>query len=175
MTAKKYLVTLTAEERDELETLIRKGKAAALVLTRARILLKADQSEHGPAWDDTRIAEALEVGLRTIARVRQRFVARGLHDARARLRQDKPSRERQLDGAAEATRIALACSQPPTGHGEWTMQLLADRLVELEVVDSVSDETVRRVMKKTPSSRGGRSSGASPASRRASSSRGWRT
>jgi transposase len=175
MANKKYLVTLTAEERDELEVLIRKGKAAALVLTRARILLKGDQGELGPAWDDTRIAEALDVGLRTIARVRQRFVERGVGEALQRKQQDKPSRPRKLDGAAEAHLVALACSQPPAGRTTWTMQLLADQLVELDVVDAVSDETVRRALKKTLSSRGARSSGASPARRRASSSRGWKT
>jgi transposase len=169
MPAKRYLVTLTAEERDRLDRMLGKGKASALVLARARILLKADQAEGGPAWDDARIAQALDVGLRTVERLRRRFVERGLDAALARKTQDRPSRLRKLDGAAEARLIALACSKAPSGRAEWTMQLLADKLVELRVVDSVSDETVRRALKKTPSSRGRSSNGASPAGRAGSS------
>jgi transposase len=150
MPQKKYLVTLTADERGQLGALIRKGKASALVLTRARILLKADQADGGPAWDDARIAEAMEVGERTVSRVRRRFVERGFEACLRRKPQDRPSRLRKLDGAAEARLIAVACSKAPDGRAEWTMQLLADKLVELEVVDSISDETVRRAMKKTP-------------------------
>jgi transposase len=151
---KKYLVTLTAEERQSLHGMISAGKASALKLARARILLKADQAEGGPAWADDRIAEAVEVGLSTVARVRQRFVEVGLEAALTRKPQDRPSRPRTLDGRAEARLIAVACSAPPDGRREWTMQLLADRLVELEVVGAVSDETVRRCLKKTRSSRG---------------------
>jgi transposase len=151
---KKYLVTLTAEERLSLQELTAAGKASARKLAHARILLKADQAEGGPAWPDERIAEALDVGLSTIARVRQRFVEQGLEAALGHKKQDRPSRPRKLDGRAEARLIALACSEPPPGRKEWTMQLLADRLVELEVVDAVCDETVRRVLKKTRSSRG---------------------
>jgi transposase len=169
MPEKKYLVALTPDERGQLDALLRKGKAAALVLTRARILLKADQADGGPAWDDARIAESLEVGERTVSRVRQRFVERGFEACLRRKPQDRPSRERKLDGAAEAKLVAVACSKAPAGRAEWTMQLLADKLVELGVVESISDETVRRALKKTPSSRGRRSSGASPVSRRASS------
>jgi transposase len=154
MPQKKYLVTLTAEERDRLTALVSAGKRSALTITRARILLKADQADGGPAWEDARIAEALDCGLRTVERVRQRFVERGLDPALGRKEQDRPSRPRKLDGRAEARLIALACSAPPQGRKEWTMRLLADQLVELEVVDSVSDETVRRVLKKTNSSRG---------------------
>jgi transposase len=154
MPAKKYLVTLTPEERQQLTTMTSSGKAAALVLTRARILLKADQAKGGPAWEDAKIAEALDCGHRTVERVRQRFVEEGLDAALQRKQQDRPSRPRKLDGRAEARLIALACSQPPDGRKAWTLQLLADRLVELRVVDSVCDETVRRVLKKTRSSRG---------------------
>lgn len=161
MPNKLYLVTLTDDERGQLDALIRKGKASALVLTRARILLKADQADGGPAWDDARIAEALDVGERTISRVRRRFVDRGFEACLTRKPQEKPSRERTLDGAAEARLVAVACSAAPDGRAEWTMQLLADKLVELGVVESVSDETVRRALKKTRSSRGRRSSGAS--------------
>ena len=125
------------------------GKRSARTLTRARILLKADQAAGGPAWEDAKIAEALGCGVRTIERVRQRFVEQGLEAALSHKPQERPSRERRLDGAAEARLIALACSQPPEGRARWTLKLLADKLVELEVVESVSDETVRRVLKKT--------------------------
>jgi transposase len=154
MPHKRYLVTLTAVERDHLAGLLSAGRRSALTLTRARILLKADQADGGPAWPDDRIAEALDCGVRTVERVRQRFVERGLEAALGRKPQDRPSRERKLDGRAEARLIALACSPPPDGRAAWTLQLLADQLVELKVVDSVCDETVRRVLKKTNSSRG---------------------
>lgn len=151
---KKYKVTLTAEERQQLRQLVAAGKAATKKLTHARILLKADAAKGGPAWTDERIAEAVEVSVATVERVRQRFVELGLEAALVRKKQDRPSRERKLDGRAEARLIAVACSTPPEGRKEWTMRLLADKLVELEVVDTVSDETVRRVLKKTSSSRG---------------------
>jgi transposase len=154
MPQKKYLVTLTPEEREQLTALLTAGKRSALTLTRARILLKADQAPGGPAWADDRIADALDCGLRTVERLRQRFVERGLEQALGRKPQDRPSRERKLDGRAEARLIALACSAPPQGRQEWTLQLLADKLVELRIVDTVSDETVRRALKKTKSSRG---------------------
>jgi transposase len=151
---KKYKVTLTAEERQQLRALIKAGKASAPKLVRARILLKADAAQGGPAWTDERIAEAVEVSVATVERLRQRFVERGLEAALARKKQDRPSRERKLDGRAEARLVAVACSAPPEGRKEWTMRLLADRLVELKIVDVISDETVRRALKKTRSSRG---------------------
>jgi Homeodomain-like domain len=151
--ATRYLVTLTAEERQELIALISAGKASALTITRARVLLKADQSDGGPGWNDAEIVEALDCGRRTVSRVRQRFVECGLSAALERKRQDKPSRERTFDGAAEARLIAIACSEPPEGRVCWTMQLLADKVVELQIVSAVSDETVRRTLKKTSSSR----------------------
>ena len=149
----KYKVTLTAEERQQLHDLIRAGKAAAKKLTHARILLKADAAEGGPSWPDERIAEAVDVSTDTMGRVRQRFVEEGLEAALVRKKQERPSRERTLDGRAEARLIALACSAPPTGRKAWTLRLLADRLVELEIVETVSHETVRRALKKTNSSR----------------------
>jgi transposase len=149
MPHKKYLVTLTPEERDWLTGLVSAGKRSALTITRARILLKADQADGGPAWEDQGIAQALDCSVRTVERVRQRFVERGPEQALGRKPQDRPSRERKFDGAAEARLIAVACSAPPEGRARWTMKLLADKLVELEVFDSVSDETVRRVLKKT--------------------------
>jgi transposase len=146
---KRYIVTLTAEERQDLHELIAAGKAAARKLAHARILLKADAAEGGPAWPDHRIAEALEVSVPTIERVRQRFVEHGLEAALTRKAQDRPSRAPTLDGRAEARLIALACSAPPEGRKSWTMRLLADKLVALEVVPAVSDETVRRALKRT--------------------------
>ena len=145
---KKYIVTLTAEERQTLSDRIAAGKAAAQKLAHARILLKADAADGGPAWPDHRIAEAVEVSVATVERVRQRFVEQGLEPALVRKKQARPSREPALDGRAEARLIAVACSPPPDGRKAWTMRLLADKLVELEVVPSISDETVRRALKK---------------------------
>ena len=149
----KYRVTLTADERHQLQDLIASGKAAAQKLAHARILLKADGAEGGPAWPDQKIADALEVSTDTIGRVRQRFVEQGLEAALIRKPQAQPSRQRILDGRAEAQLIKLACSAPPDGRADWTMQLLADQLVESKVVEAVSSETVRRTLKKTTSSR----------------------
>ena len=146
---KKYRVTLTAEERQGLQALIASGQAAAQKLAHARILLKADAAPDGPGWTDDRIAEAVEVSGATVERVRRRFVEHGLDAALVRKPQDRPSRLPKLDGRAEAHLVALACSKPPGGCDEWTMQLLADRLVELRIVDSISDETVRRTLRKT--------------------------
>jgi transposase len=149
MPAKRYVVELSPEERQELTRLVSAGKRSARTLTRARILLKADQAQGGPAWGDGRIADALGCGRRTVERVRQRLVEEGLDAALTHKPQCRPSRQPVLDGAAEARLIALACSQPPDGRSGWTLRLLADRLVELEVVGAVSHETVRRALKKT--------------------------
>ena len=146
---KKYGVTLTAEERQGLEDLIAVGKAAAQKLAHARILLKADAAPDGPGGADDRIAEAVEVSIATVERVRRRFVEHGLEAALVRKPQDRPSRLAKLDGRAEAHLIALAGSRPPEGRAAWTMQLLADKLVELQLVDSISDETVRRALQQT--------------------------
>ena len=146
---KKYRVTLTPEERRSLQDLIAAGKASAKKMAHSRILLKADAAPDGPGWADQRIAEALEVSIATVERVRQRFVEPGLEAALVRKPQDRPSRQRKLDGRAEAHLVALACSKPPEGRNEWTMQLLADRLVELQIVESISDETVRRTLQRT--------------------------
>jgi transposase len=151
---KKYKVTLTAEERQLVLDLVTTGKAAAKKLAHARILLKADAASGGPAWLDQPIADAVEVSVATVERVRQRFVEQGLDAALNRKPRERPGREPKLDGRGEARLIAVACSAPPEGRKEWTMRLLADKLVELEVVDSISDETVRRALKKTRSSRG---------------------
>jgi transposase len=146
--SKVYRVTLTAGERAELEALARKGTGAAQRLTRARILLKADQGADGPAWADAQVAAALDVAVNTVANIRQRFVEGGLAGALARKPQCRPSKARLLDGRAEARLIALACSEPPAGRAHWTLQLLADRLVELRVVEGVSADTVGRALKK---------------------------
>jgi transposase len=151
---KKYKVTLTAEERNSLQSLIVAKKTAAKKVLHARILLKADAGPDGPAWIDARIAEAFEVDGSTVERIRQRFVEQGLDAALDRKKQDRPSRQRTLDGAAEARLIALACSEPPAGRVRWTLRLLADKLVELEIVEAVSTETIRRALKKTSSSPG---------------------
>lgn len=142
----KYVVRLTAEQRRDLERMARGGRHAARSLMHARILLKADAD--GPAWDDARIAEALECGARTVARVRKLFVLGGLDVA---LHRKKPSgrQYRTLDGSQEAQLIDLARSPAPNGRVRWTLKLLADRLVELGVVDAISDETVRRTLRKS--------------------------
>ena len=150
---KRYKVTLTARERQQLQQMVAAGKAAAKRLAHARVLLKADAADGGPAWPDERIAQAVEVSTATVARVRRRFVEQGVDAAVGRKQRDRPGRQRKLDGRGEARLIALACSAPPGGRKEWTLKLLADKLVELEVVDTICDETVRRVLKKTSSSR----------------------
>ena len=156
---KKYKVTLTVDERKSLPELMA-GKGAATKQTQARILLQAAAAPGGPAWTDARSAEALAVHVTTVESRRERFVEQGLDAARGRTKQDRPSRPRRLDGQAEARLSAGACSEPPPGRARWTWRLLADQLVELEIVDTVSTATVRRTLKKTSSSRGGRSRGA---------------
>jgi transposase len=136
-----------------LERLVSSGRHPARVLTRARILLRADAGDGGPGWDDARVAEALECGDRTVARVRRRYADGGL-DAALHSRRPTGRQYRKLDGHQEAKLIALACSDPPGGRGRWTMKLLADRLVELAVVESIDPATVWRTLKKTTSSRG---------------------
>jgi hypothetical protein len=144
---KRWIVRLTTEEREELQEMVRKGKTQAYKIQHAHILLKADIE--GDAWTDEQIGCAYNASPNTVALVRQRFVTRGLEGALSRKRQERPSRERKLDGKGEAKLIALSCSSPPAGRSGWTMQLLADRLVELKVVEAISDETVRRTLKKT--------------------------
>ena len=151
--AKKYRVTLTEDERTMLTTLINAGTAPARTLTHARILLKADQAPGGPAWPDQAIHDALDVGLSTIARVRERFVEESIEAALQR-RTPARTRERLLDGSEEAHLLALTCSPPPAGQERWSLRLLADKMVELEYVPQVSHETVRQTLKKTNSSRG---------------------
>ncbi len=144
---KKFIVRLSVEERHQLEALIARGKSAARKLTRARILLKADCSDLGPAWSDEQIGVALEVGPITVHRVRRAFVEGGLEGTL--VRRPVPRRPRMLDGEQEAHLIALACGSPPAGRRRWTLRLLADRMVELGHVGSVSHETIRRMLQKT--------------------------
>ncbi len=142
---KKYIVKLAKDERADLSKLIAQGKASARKLTHARILLKADSSQDGPGGTDEAISEALEVGTAPVERVRQRLVEEGMAAALNRHRPHTP-RLRKLDGEQEAHLIALACSQPEEGQERWTLQLLADKLVQLQVVESISRETVRQVL-----------------------------
>jgi len=145
---KKYRVTLTAEERRDLEQLVSKGKAAARKLARAWVLLKTDAGPEGPAWTDEQIQDTFGVGAVTIYRVRQTFVEDGLLATLSRQRPNR-RRPRKLDGDQEAHLIALACSQPPAGRRRWTLRLLAGKMVELGHSDPLSPETVRQTLKKT--------------------------
>lgn len=144
--AKKYVVRLARDERKMLLRKVKVGKGAARKLTHARVLVKADANVS--SWTDVRISEALDVGVRTIESLRKRFVEEGLESALNRKKQIRPSRTPTLDGDGEARLAALACSEAPDGHKRWTLRMLADRLVALEVVDSISHETVRQALKK---------------------------
>ena len=145
--AKRYRVELSEAEREELRSLTKKSQVARRKALHARILLKADESPGAPSWGDADIAQALEVGVSTVERVRQRLVEEGLEVALA----GRPSRrryQRRLDGAGEAKLIALACSPAPEGNKRWTLQLLGQRLVELQVVESIGTTTVYETLKK---------------------------
>lgn len=148
---KKYRVRLDEAERSFLAEMISKGKAAAYKIKHGNILLKVDAD--GPNWPDEQTAEAFGCHANTVKHVRQRFVEQGLEAALERKKQSRPSREPIFDGEKEARLIALSCSQPPEGRAAWTMQLLADRVVALEIVDHVSAKTVARTLKKTSCSR----------------------
>ncbi len=150
---KKYIVRLSTDERAELTRLISVGRAAARAQTHARVLLKADQGPDGAALIDAEIVAALEVSVRTVERVREAWVTEGLESALYR-RPARAHRPCRLDGEQAAQLFTLACSTPPNGRSRWTMRLLANRLVELEVVDGIAPETVRQTLKKTHSSRG---------------------
>src|SRR3954447_1123321 len=150
---KRYVVTLSAEERERLEALIRTGKHSARKLLRARILLKADASEAGEALTDSQIAVGLHTSLETVARVRQQLVEEGVDGVLTPKRSPNSARRRIFDGASEAKLIALACSTPPEGFARWTLQLLESKVVELNIVARASDNTIGRTLKKTFSSR----------------------
>jgi len=154
----RHIVRLSAEERVGLQHLVDQGKRAGSILKKAWILLKADQGEGGPAWDDDEMARAYHVSQSTVYRTREAFVHEGLDAA---LYRKKPTgrQYRMLDGAQEAKLVAIACSQPPQGCARWTLNLLADRMVQLEIVESISRDTVRRTLKKTNCSRTAKSAG----------------
>jgi transposase len=144
---KKYIVRLSDEERTHLTELIRKGKAAVSKILHAHILLQADAN--GPAWTDAKIAESFAVSVNTVLGIRQRLVEQGLEAALNRKPQQRPSRTPRLDGEGEARLIALRCGEPPAGHARWTLRLLADQAVALDIVETISHETVRQTLKKT--------------------------
>jgi transposase len=145
---RKYLVELRPEQRARLRELVSTGAAPAAAITHARILLKADRAPGGPAWKDAQISDAFDVSVRTVVRVRQTFVLRGLAGSIERQKRSGP-RPRKLDGAREAQLVALVCSPPPAGRVRWTLRLLTAEFVTLTAGDPVSRETVRQTLKKT--------------------------
>src|SRR6266700_2194347 len=146
---KKYVVRLSGEERERLETLIRKGKSPARWLLKARILLKADVSEAGEGWSDNRIIRALDSKLSMVYRVRKQLVEEGFEAVLSRKQRATPAVARIFDGEKEAKLIALACSKPPKGRARWSLRLLENKWIELGIVDRASDSTIGRVLKKT--------------------------
>lgn len=148
MSKKKYIVSLSAEERKQLEQLTQTGKAPAYKINHARILLKADTHQDGGSWTDQTISQALDLSVSTIERVRQRFVEQGLGQALGRQTQQR-RKARLLDGEQEAQLVALACSDPPEGQAKWSLRLLAEHMVSLDYVETISYETVRQTLKKT--------------------------
>ena len=150
---KRYVVRLSAEERAARETMIRKGKSSAQRLLKARILLKADVSEAGEGWSDSRIVEALETSVSMVYRVRKQWVEEGLEAVLSRKAPAWPSVPRIFDGEKEARLIARACSKPPEGHARWSLRLLESKVVELGLVEAASDSTIQRTLKKTRFSR----------------------
>jgi len=150
---KKYVVRLSKDERSTLEDVICKGKHPAATILKARVLLKADVSEAGEGWSDSRIVQALDTSLATVARIRQRLVEQGFDAVLTRKHSPNSARKRVFDGAAEAKLIALACSEPPKGRSRWTLALLEDTVVERKIVERASDNTIGRVLKKTFSNR----------------------
>jgi Homeodomain-like domain len=156
---KKYVVRLNAQERERLETMVRGGKSSAQMLTRARILLKADASEVGEGWSDSAIAAALDTSVNNVARTRQQLVEEGFEATLKRKYNPNSARPRIFDGETEAKLIALACSPAPQGFARWSLRLLEEKVVELSIVDRASDNTIGRTLKKTFSNRIASSSG----------------
>lgn len=156
---KKYVVRLSGEERDRLGALLRKGKSPARRLLKARILLKADVSDGGEGWSDNRIVEALETNVSMVCRVRKQLVEDGLDVVLSRKARETPPVAPIFDGEKEAKLIALACSQPPAGFARWSLRLLEEKVVELNIVDRASDSTIGRVLKKTLSNPTAKSAG----------------
>jgi transposase len=170
----KFVVRLNESERGRLQEMVDKGRGSKTIRNRALILLKADEGEHGPRWPDMKIAEAFDVGVRTVERTRRLLVIEGFEAVL--VRKPSPNRQyRKLDGVQEAELVKLACSKPPTGRARWTLQLLAARLVERKVVTSIGREAVRTTLQRTTSSRGSASSGSLPPKPTPSSSVRWKT
>ena len=153
MSRKKFVVEFSKDEREHLEVLISKGKSSAKAILKARILLKADQGPLGPSWTDDRIFEALDSNASMVTRVRRQLVEEGLEAVLARKKRATPPIAPIFDGEAQARLIALACSEPPAGHARWSIRLLADKVVELEIVETAHFNTVGRALKKTISNR----------------------
>ena len=158
---KKYVVRLSDDERERLETMIRAGKHPSWRLTRARILLKADAAKGGDGWSDSQIAAALDINAATVARTRQQLVEEGFEAVLQRKHSPASAKPRIFDGASEAKLIALACSEPPKGRKRWTLKLLEEAVVELNIVERASDNTIGRVLKKTSSNRTSKNNGSS--------------
>jgi len=150
---KKFIVELSAEERARLKALVSKGKTSAKAILKARILLKADQGEHGEHWKDEEICEAFDTNISMVTRVREKLVMQGLDAVFARKKRETPPIKPIFDGKAQARLTALACSTPPEGHARWSLRLLANKVVELAIVPAAHFNTVGRALKKTSSSR----------------------
>jgi hypothetical protein len=150
---KKYVVRLSAQEREQLDTMVRAGKTSAQIVTRARILLKSDASELGQGWSDSAIAAALDTSVNNVARTRQQLVEEGFEATLKRKYNPNSARPRIFDGETEAKLIALACSSAPEGFARWSLRLLEEKVVELNIVDKASDNTIGRTLKKTFSNR----------------------
>lgn len=149
MANKRYVVELTLEEREQLQALLKKKGLATKKRKRAEVLLKVDEGEGGPGWSHAQAADAFDVHVNTVSSVAKKLVEEGLQAAITRKKHSRPGRNAVIAGDAEATLVALATGKPPEGHAHWTLRLLADRLVQLEAVGSVSHETVRKALKKT--------------------------
>jgi len=146
---KKYIVRLSDDERNKLKKMITSGRGPARLFTRARILLKADQSDEGPGWSDEKISEALDVTVQTVERVRKQLVEEGFDAVLTRREYKQKVSRKKIDGEVEARLIALSCSEPPAGRARWTLRLLADKIVELGYLESISHEAIRQTLKKT--------------------------
>ena len=146
---KKYIIRLTPEERETLAKLAASGRGPARMFTRARVLLKADQSINGPGWPDDRISEALDITIQTIERIRKQFVEEGFDAVLSRREYMQKISRKKINGDVEAHLVALSCSKPPQGRARWTLRLLADTIVELGYLDSISYEAIRQTLKKT--------------------------
>jgi hypothetical protein len=172
---KKYVVRLSREEREQLGDFIGKGKPLAHLATRARILLKADVSDLGEGWSDSRIAEALDTSKANVQRARERLVEVGFDAVLSREYNPNSARPRTFDGAAEAKLIALTCGPAPEGYAKWTLRLLEEKVVELEIVDKASDSTIGRTLKKTSFNPIASNNGSSRPMPTRASSRRWKT